>query len=243
MSAEPLTIPKGEIEPGDQMRRVDVHERIRVALVNDYELVVQGMEAMLRPFRDRIRVVELDVKHNPDYAVDVALFDTYGNARLGLDRVASLVRDPLVRSVAIYTWKLTADQLHAATSAGADGVLAKSMPPEALAAALLQVANGHEFVSAGFGKPVNQPWPGHDFGLTLRESEVAVFLAQGLRNREIAIVLWVSENTVKTHLKAIFQKAGVTSRGHAIVRIASDPGFTRDAHKNRSSTEIAAASD
>ncbi|MDQ1476943.1 MAG: hypothetical protein QOE62_2172, partial [Actinomycetota bacterium] len=70
-------------------------------------------------------------------------------------------------------------------------------------------------------------WPGHDFGLTLRESDVAVFLAEGLANREIAAALWVSENTVKSHLKAIYRKAEVNSRGQAVARLLADPGFKR----------------
>jgi DNA-binding NarL/FixJ family response regulator len=81
-------------------------------------------------------------------------------------------------------------------------------------------------VTAPFGRSVRQPWPGFELGLTLRESEVALFLAQGLRNRDIASALWVSENTVKTHLKSIFQKTSVTSRAEAIVRISSDQSFS-----------------
>ena len=78
-------------------------------------------------------------------------------------------------------------------------------------------------MTAQFGRSVRQPWPGYELGLTLRESEVALFLAQGLRNRDIASALWVSENTVKTHLKSIFQKTAVTSRAEAIVRISQRP--------------------
>ena len=199
---------------------------LRIALVNDYEIVLRGLEAMLMPYRDRIEVVELDVLTNPQQFVDVALFDTYGHPRLGLDRIASLANDPHVGSVAVYTWSFTAERFDAARSAGARGLLAKSMPAEALVDAIEQIADDREFVSAHFGRSVRQPWPGHDLGLTLRESEVALFLAQGLRNRDIASALWVSENTVKTHLKSIFQKTAVTSRAEAIVRISRDASFS-----------------
>jgi two-component system, NarL family, response regulator LiaR len=201
--------------------------RIRVALVNDYEIVLRGLESMLRPFQALIDVIELDVDHNPDECVDVALFDTYGHPRLGLDRIASLANDPHVRAVAVYSWSFTPEQFDAARAAGARGVLAKSMSAEALVDALRQIAHEEEFVSSHFGRNVRQPWPGHDLGLTLRESEVALFLAQGLRNREIASALWVSENTVKTHLKSIFQKTAVTSRAEAIVRISHDASFSQ----------------
>ncbi len=212
-------------------------ERTRVALVNDYEIVLRGLEAMLRPFRDRVEVVELDIEHNPGEAVDVALFDTYGHPRLGLDRVADLAHDPHVRAVAIYTWSFAPERFDAARAAGARGVLAKSMSAEALVEALQQIGRQEEFVSARFGRSVRQPWPGHDLGLTLREGEVALFLAQGLRNRDIASALWVSENTVKTHLKSIFQKTAVRSRAEAIVRISRDASFSPKRHEHRSATE------
>ncbi len=200
--------------------------RIRVALVNDYEIVLRGLESMLAPYRDRIDVVELDVERNPDEVVDVALFDTYGHPRLGLDRISNLARDPHVRAVAVYTWASSPERFEAARAAGARGVLAKSMTAEALVEAIQQIARDGEYVSAHFGRLVRPPWPGYDLGLTLRESEVAIFLAQGMRNRDIAAALWVSENTVKTHLKSIFQKASVTSRAEAIVRISRDASFT-----------------
>jgi two-component system, NarL family, response regulator LiaR len=201
--------------------------RITVALVNDYELVVRGVAAMLRQFRERIDVVELDVAHNPDFRVDLALFDPYGNVRLGLDRVASLASDPNVGRVAIYTWTLTGEQRDAALAAGAHGIIAKSTPPDDLVDALFDIAGGGEFVSSEFGIGEGPPWPGHDFGLTLRESEVAALVADGLSNKEIAVALWISENTVKTHLKAVFLKTGVGSRTQAIARIASGPEFAR----------------
>lgn len=201
--------------------------RITVALVNDYELVLRGTAEMLRPYRDRIEVVELDIARNPGQRVDVALFDPYGHAQLGLDRVWSLTRDPKVGCVAIYTWTLTAEQRDAAQAAGAQGIIAKSTLPDELVGALLEIAAGGQYVSSEFSHDKSMPWPGQEFGLTLRESEVAALLSEGLRNREIARSLWISENTVKTHLKAIFQKTASSSRAQAVVRIGNGPSFTR----------------
>jgi DNA-binding NarL/FixJ family response regulator len=201
--------------------------RTTVALVNDYEVVLRGVAAMLRPFHDRIDVVELDVDRNPEFRVDLALFDPYGLAGMGLDRVSSLSHDANVGRVAIYTWTLTAEQRDAALAAGADGVIAKSLQPNELVDAVLEIAGGGEFVSSEFRVDETPAWPGHDFGLTLRESEVAALLADGMSNKEIAIALWISQNTVKTHLKAVFQKLDVTTRGQAMVRIAAGPEFAR----------------
>jgi NarL family two-component system response regulator LiaR len=200
---------------------------IKVAVVNDYELVVQGVATMLRAFRDRIEVVEVDVRENPRGEVDVALFDTYGHRQLGLDRIAALVRDRNVGAVAVYTSHSTSDQRDAVLGAGAKGLLAKSMQASALAKALIDIAAGRQVVSEEFGDAEDAHWPGVEFGLTSRESEVAALLAQGLSNKELAAALWISENTVKTHLKGIFQKTTATSRTQAIVRIAGDAQFAR----------------
>jgi DNA-binding NarL/FixJ family response regulator len=204
-----------------------LRQPVVVALVNDFELVVRGLATMLRPFRDRIQVVELDLGRNPEYEVDVALFDAYGHAQLGLDRVASLVHAPNVDAVAVYTSSATSDQRDAALAAGARGVLSKSIHAPELAEAILAVASGQEVVSEEFGEDPEPRWPGHEFGLTSRESEVAAQLTQGKSNKDIAAALWISENTVKTHLKSIFQKSDATSRSQAIVRLAGEFGFAR----------------
>ena len=203
------------------------HRRIDVALVNDFELVLRGIESMLLEFPDRLMVSELDVGSNPDHRVDIALFDTYGHARGGVDRVHSLAADPRIGAVVVYTWRLPAGQLDALLAAGARGVLAKSLPAAALAEAVIAIHEGTTVVSPVFHDAGERSWPGHDLGFTARESEVAALLAQGCSNREIAEALFISEHTVKTHLKAVFRKTGVASRAGAAVRIAEDAGFRR----------------
>jgi DNA-binding NarL/FixJ family response regulator len=111
--------------------------------------------------------------------------------------------------------------------AGARGVLSKSAPAQVLADALVAIHGGQIVVSPAFSRPRQPGWPGHTFQLTARESEVAVFLVQGFSNQEIADALWISEHTVKSHLKSIFQKIGVTSRAQAIARISQEPAFRR----------------
>jgi DNA-binding NarL/FixJ family response regulator len=204
-----------------------VTQVLRVALVNDFELIVRGLAEVLGPFRDRLLVVELDVGSNPEYRVDIALFDTYGHARGGVDRVRSLATDPRVGAVVVYAWVLPPGQLDAVLAAGARGVLSKSTPAEALADTLAAIDGGEIVVSRVFSRPREHSWPGHDFALTARESEVAAFLAEGLSNHAMADALFISEHTVKSHLKAIFQKTGAASRTQVIARIAEDPDFRR----------------
>ena len=183
-----------------------------VAIVNDFEVIVLGLAEMLDPYRERIRVVELDVGLNPARRIDIALFDTYGHCRNGLDRVRALADDSRIGSVAVYTWAMSEQQIDDALGAGARGVIAKSTAVGALADALLAIDSGELVVSPVFRGPSSPNWPGSDLALTKRESDVAAFLAQGFSNRDIVDALFISEHTVKSHLKAIFQKTGVSSR-------------------------------
>ena len=204
---------------------------LRVALVNDYELIVRGLADMLRRsgHEHDIEIVELDVGTEPFRAVDVALFDTFGHARIGLERIDALVRDPAVREVAVFTWHVAEHQVELALALGARGVLAKSSSSRELADALLAIGRGEVVVSREFRRVRGDSWPGKQLGLTEREGEVIACLANGLSNRDIGDAINISENTVKTHLKSIFQKLRVRSRTQAIARIQNDASFRRNA--------------
>lgn len=201
--------------------------RMRLALVNDYELILKGLQALLEPFTDRVEVVEIDVGQQPSQPVDIALFDPYGHMHLGLDPVGALARNPNVGAVVVYTWQLMSGQADRILATGARAVLAKSVTAEKLIDELERVARGETVVSRDFRLNTAMAWPGADMRLTERESEVVTFLASGMSNRDIADAMILSENTVKTHLKSIFQKIGVSSRAQAVARIVTDPAFQR----------------
>jgi DNA-binding NarL/FixJ family response regulator len=200
---------------------------VRIALVNDFELIVRGLEAMLEPFSDEIVVLERDVRERPRQRVDVALFDTYGQAGGGLARVRALAADARVGAVAVYSWQLGGEHVDAVRAAGARGVIDKAVSGAELVHALGIIASGEEFVSPTFHRASAETWPGEEFGLTVRESEVASLLLQGLSNREIADAMHISQHTVKTHLKGIFNKTGTRSRGQAVAQIAAHNEFRR----------------
>ena len=199
--------------------------RLRLAIVNDYQLVVAGVRAMLSPYAHHIDVVELDVAQDPQHRVDVALFDTYGQPGLGLQRVASLAGSSHVGAVAVYCWSLTNASRTAALRAGARALIAKTLPVEKLVEGLQAVAAGDIVETGGFQSGLHGVWPGSRRGLTARESETLAMLTTGLQNRDIASALFVSENTVRTHLKAVFRKLGVNNRSQAVGRALSDPEF------------------
>ncbi len=199
-----------------------------IALVNGTDLVRYGLTAMLAPFHERIHVADVDPQRStPQLRVDLALFDPYGHEHLGLDRVTALTRTPGIAAVAVYTSWASVQQCDAAVAAGASGVLSKNATAIDLAEAVLMVTSGHQVVSDEFRVTAGAHVADDEFGLTPREQDVASLLVRGLSNKELAAALWISEHTVKTHLKAIFHKTASTSRAQAAVHLAGDRGLTQ----------------
>jgi NarL family two-component system response regulator LiaR len=192
---------------------------IRVAVANDYDLVVVGVAGLLARYSSRLQVTELVTgQGRVDAPVDVVLFDTYGRTEMGLDRVRELRRMGNVGRVAVYTLSWDTELVRAALSSGASGVLSKTLPGEQLAANLARVADGQTVVDPGSGhqlRSVDRTWPGRDRNLTERESEVLALVASGLSNAETGRLLHLGVNTVKTHLRNAYRKAGVKNRAQA----------------------------
>ena len=131
---------------------------------------------------------------------------------------------PPIAEASAPTLALAADEAAAAEAlrAGAQGVLSRGAPAEAIAAALhavvqeltvLDPAVASGFVHAPEGSELAEP-------LTPREREVLALLAEGLANKAIGARLGISEHTAKFHVNAILGKLGVVSRAEAIVRAA-----------------------
>lgn len=197
-------------------------ERVRVAVANDYELVIAGVRAMLEPFSDKIDVVDTIVVGEPLHSpADVVLFDTFGRSDDATGGVKRLLDTEGVGRVVLYTGAPRPAQVAAALDAGACGVLSKARPASALVEALTRVHAGERIIDgAGGQQPV--PWPGATRGLTARQAEVVALLLQGLSNAEIASALFVDVNTVKTHLRHAYKALGVRSRAQALAMLLGD---------------------
>jgi DNA-binding NarL/FixJ family response regulator len=109
--------------------------------------------------------------------------------------------------------------VQSALQAGAAGYLLKASPPDMLIGYLRQVADGLRVLDERLGRS-RPAWPGRDVitdaGLSPREREVLDEVLSGLGNRAIAQRLCISEDTVKSHVKAIFRKLGARDRAHAV---------------------------
>jgi DNA-binding NarL/FixJ family response regulator len=201
-----------------------------VALANDYDLVCAGLKAMLTPYSSRIELVgPIRVGSPLPSPIDVVLYDTYGREGLVTDPLRELVADPDAGRVALYTFSPSPELIDVARDLGVAAILPKTLRAAELVPALESIAAGCEPRVPLRGRAVadERTWPGKGRGLTERESEVVVLLAQGLRNQEIADALFVSIDTVKTHLRAAFRKLGVSNRAQATAAVLRDPAFGR----------------
>ena len=188
---------------------------LTVSLVNDYEIIVSGLATMLQPYSDRVEVVELNVEREPRHQADVALFDTFAGRRHALSRAASMVRDGYVDHVVLYTWDATADFLAQAEQAGVSGVILKSVNGERLVQALERTASGERM---GMSHITRSPRSEQTNELSNREKEVLALLALGSTNRQIANELYLSVDTVKSHMRRLYSKLGVSNRTQAALR-------------------------
>lgn len=200
---------------------------IRLAIAEDHRLVADALATMLG-FSDQIEVVgvvpsgaeivELDERIEPD----VILMDVSLQGLNGLEATREILRRRPDARVVVLTMHDDAETVTGAMAAGALGFLPKNAGRHDLLAAVEAVARGegylHPTVTRTFlgrvGPLANQSLAAER--LTERERQVLECLAAGRSTREIADVLMLGEETVKSHLARIYQKLGVKDRVGAV---------------------------
>jgi DNA-binding NarL/FixJ family response regulator len=186
---------------------------------------------MLRPFGDRVVIIGegMGWPVRQPRQVDVALLDTFAIPRGGYERIEALDADPNVSHTVVYSFDHDVRRIADALSRGASGYLSKSSSADRLVSDLEAVARG-EIVVRGRERAhrPDRTWPAAHNGLTERESQVLALVVAGGRNADIAEALFLSPETVKTHLRSGFRKLGVSSRAQAVARaLADDTSFRR----------------
>jgi DNA-binding NarL/FixJ family response regulator len=190
---------------------------IKVALVNDYEIILRGLHSMLAPFADRVEVVEHDTSGTPDRHADVALFDTFASRRDALERARAMIAEGKVKHVVLYTFDAAEEFLAIARDVGVSGVVLKSATGDVLTTALERVVAGER---VGLDDVVRATRSRTSKDLSPREQEVLALLALGRTNAEIGEQLFLSVDTVKTYVRRVFAKLGVNNRTQAAMHAA-----------------------
>lgn len=174
---------------------------VRVAVVDESELVTAGVEGMLHRHRQRAALAD-------PAAADVVLCDPVGR-QLDIESYLADVGERCRGRLLVYTWRLDQGSVRRAVSAGARGFVSKTASAEDLVAVVERV-HGGERVETPLA-----PVRGGD-SLSTREAEVLSLICRGRSNLEIAAELYVSVNSVKTYIRQIYQKIGVTRRSQAV---------------------------
>lgn len=204
---------------------------VRVVLVDDHEMVIEGLKAMLAAFRCRVRVVGQAVGADSALSViaglapDVVLCDVRMQGTSGLDLCRAVrERDP-ERKVVLLSVYEDEQYLFQALRAGASGYLIKKISGDELVAQIERAHAGATVIDPGMAARAvdtaarlqrDEFWPGARRGLTQRESEILSFMVSGLSNRAIAVRLVISDETVKSHLRSIYRKLEVRDRTSAV---------------------------
>lgn len=204
---------------------------IRLLLVDDHQIVLDGLRAMLRPHARDVEVVaattdpaearRLVVDSHPD----VALIDVRMRSMSGLELCAELLRLAPHVKVVLLTVYDDEQYLFEGLRAGARGYLTKQVVAEELLGHLRRVLGGDIVVDPGLAGRValsaarldrGEFWPGAALGLSQRESEVLELIVHGKSNRAIAAHLMLGDETIKTHVRSVYRKLGVTDRAQAV---------------------------
>jgi DNA-binding NarL/FixJ family response regulator len=204
--------------------------RIQVALVDDYDIVLAGVARMLDRYRDRIVIAEIDANTPVHEPVDIVLYDSFAQPESDQDQISVLVSNPYAHRVVVYTWNFHPVLIESARKQGAHGYLSKTLPARELVAALEAIHAGDMVISDPPARARSAPgldWPGRDEGLSDRESEILALITQGMSNAEVAKLTFLSPNTVKSYIRAIYRKIGVASRTQAVLW-GVNHGFTPD---------------
>lgn len=205
---------------------------LRVAAANDYQLIVDGVAAMLGQFPETLQVCERilvgeAIEHGP---LDVVLYDTYGRIGLAEETLGQLIDEPEVCRVAVFSLWFPEELVADARAAGVSGFISKALPAAEVRDAIVAIAGGEEVVAIGDRSgsvPDALNWPGRTEGVSERESQVLVLAAEGLTNREIAEALYLSVETVRTHMSHALGKLGLRNRIQAASYVARAGAFVR----------------
>lgn len=204
--------------------------RVRIVVVDDHALFRRGLISLLEEMPE-FHVVGEAVNGQEALTVierarpDVVLLDINMPVLDGIQTLGALRKKDAAQKILMLTISQNDDDLIGAIVAGANGYVLKNTEPDTLKNTILQVYTGNSVLSpevtARVLQAVRRSQADRNRGLlSEREVEVLKCLARGQTTAQIASVLFISENTVKTHIRHILEKMEVNNRAEAVARAA-----------------------
>ncbi|MGN6420194.1 MAG: response regulator [Pseudobacter sp.] len=203
--------------------------RIKIAIIEDEEVIRHSLLTLLC-LQEELEVVETFedgesalayLKKKP---VEVLLFDINLTGMSGIEVVARLkVLHPYMQCMALTSYD-DAENAFNALKAGATGYILKNTEPQKLVEAIREIHSGGSPMSSQIARLVVMEFAArktevfHSEVLSRRENEILVLLSKGLRYKEIAAQLFISIETVRTHIRNIYEKLQVKTRTEALSR-------------------------
>ena len=197
---------------------------IRVIVADDHPIVLHGLRdlfesepgfevaAMCRSGEEALEAVRTA-------NADVLVLDLLMPGRSGLDVMRDLAAQGATCRVVLLTAALRDTQVTEVVQLGAKGLVLKESTPDVLLECVRRVQRGERWIDrAALNQMLDQAVRENDgdgmlgLPLTPREREIVRMLAEGMRNKDMAEQLFISEGTVKLHLHHIYEKAGVEGR-------------------------------
>jgi DNA-binding NarL/FixJ family response regulator len=204
-----------------------VMKLIRIVIVEDETEIRESLNALICTSED-IEVVnvfdngEAAVEFIKKKPVDVALFDINLPGISGIEAIAQLKdTNPEIQFMVLSAYD-EPDYIFSALRAGASGYILKNADTNKLIEAIKDVANGGSPMSSQIARKVvnefatSKPLTSYSEKLSRRENEILEQLSKGYRYKEIADQLFISTETVRTHIRNIYEKLQVNSRGEAL---------------------------
>jgi DNA-binding NarL/FixJ family response regulator len=193
--------------------------RIRILCVDDHPLLREGIAAIINNQPDMVLVAEASngteaIQKFKEHLPDVTLMDLRLPDMSGVDSLIAIRADiPEARIIMLSTFEGDVE-VQRALQAGARAYMLKNMPPKELVDGIRQVHAGKKRIPTEIAAHLAEHLS--DDALTGREIDVLKHIAGGNRNRDIAERLFISEETVKVHIKHIMEKLGASDRTQAV---------------------------
>ena len=200
---------------------------IRILLVDDHVAVRQAVRVMLEAERDMAIVGEAGdgaeaIRLAARLLPDIVIIDLAMPGVPGLAAIPELRRAAPRAAILVFTMHKSAAYVYEAMRAGARGYVLKSATKEDLVGGIRAVHAGGGFLQPEIAGPilrrvaVDARMQAGGSDLTVREIQVLEAVADGKSNKEIAAAIGIAEDTVKTHLRKLFEKLGASDRAQAV---------------------------